>query len=66
MTKKEIENLENQRIKPAPQLNLTPPGVRPEGSAEQQRNARIEKMKQRLREKNGKARENFGRSAELS
>jgi hypothetical protein len=63
VTKKEIEDLESQRKRPAPQLNLTPPGARPQGSAEQERNARIEKMKQRLREKNGKAREDFGRSA---
>ncbi|SRR5579862_2378460 len=65
VTKKQIEELEKQRPKPAPPLALTPAGVRPCRTAQERHAARVESMKQRLREREGKARDDFDRSASM-
>ena len=62
VTKKQVEELEKQLRKSAPPLALTPPGVRPCRTAEEGHQARIKQMKERLGK--GKARDDFGRSAE--
>ena len=64
VTKKQIQQLENQRTKASPQLNLTPPGMKRSSTKEVERNARIEKMKTRLQQNKGKARDDFNRSKE--
>jgi hypothetical protein len=61
-TKKEMQELENQRKKPAPQLNMTPSGAKVNTAADQKREKDIASMKERLQRIKGKARDDFERS----
>lgn len=65
VTKKDIDDLEKQRKLPTAQQNLTPRGVRTSIRPDHEKAARLEKMRQRLREGSAKAREDFDRSAGL-
>jgi len=51
VTKKEIEALEKQIKAAAPEMHLTPPGARPTHTAQEQRMARLEKMRQKMKSK---------------
>lgn len=63
VTKSQIEVLEQQNKKTTPQLNLNPPGIKPSIAINRAKLERIEKMKQRLMNNEGRARGDFGRSA---
>jgi hypothetical protein len=65
-TKAELEALEKQRKNSAPQPALTPPGVRPTLSRQEEREARIRRMQQSMRENDGKAGKEFKRVNERS
>jgi hypothetical protein len=64
VTKKQVEDLEKQPVPTSRHMHLLPPGVRPPRTVDPARLARLENMKQRLKQNKGKARDDFGRSAE--
>lgn len=57
----QIEELEKQRKKSTPQPTLTPPGIKPSNQADARLLERIERMKERLRQPKGLARDNLNR-----
>jgi|GEM_PF-2933873 len=68
VTKKQIENLEKEQKKPTRGMHLVPRGMGSSTSnsldKEKERAARIEKMKQRLKQNEGKARNDFNKTIE--
>jgi hypothetical protein len=62
VTKKEIEELEQQRKKAASQLNLHPPGMKPKPAWDQKREGDLARRKERLQKPKDKARDDFERS----
>lgn len=64
VTRQGIEALEKVLKKTKPEPHLTPTGMKPAVQIDQERLERLERMKQRLQEAQGRAREDFGRVAE--
>jgi hypothetical protein len=62
VTKKEIEELENQRKKPVLQLNLVPPGMKQSAAVDEKREKDIARMKERMQKAKDKMRDGFDRS----
>jgi hypothetical protein len=66
ITKQKIEALEKQRKNAARAPELTPPGMKRSTPApDPQREARLQRMKQRMQEKKEKVRDDFNRSREM-
>ena len=63
-TKKELEELAKLLGKSAPGLQLTPPGANLVSALDQQRRARFKHVAQRLKNVDGKARDEFERTSE--
>jgi len=59
VTKAQIEALEKQQKQTPPQQHLTPPGVKRDQPAQQDRAQRIAAMKEKLNQNRGKARDAF-------
>lgn len=64
LTGSEEEALKQQNKRTAPQLNLNPPGMGKPLVVNRAQRERIENMQQRAHNEKGKAREEFGRSAD--
>lgn len=63
ITKEHLESLEQGLKATAPQMHLTPQGIKPR-SANIAQVERIEKLKQRFQQSSAKGREDFNRAAE--
>jgi hypothetical protein len=62
VSKMQIRELEKQRKKPAPQLNLLSSEKKLNIEEDKKRERDIQRMKQRLRQTKGNTRDDFGRS----